>query len=168
MEIEQSSMPASPERRGFLKGAIYALTSLIAAVIGVPSGLYVLGVPGNRPKSEWADAGSISDLGKGSPQQVTFDRTRVDGWKTETERASAWVILNANGNVTAFSPLCTHLGCAYRWDSSRERFLCPCHGSSFSRTGQVLSGPAPRPLDRLDVKLEGTRLWIGPVRQSGA
>ena len=41
---------------------------------------------------------------------------------------------------------CTHLGCTIRLEG--EAFVCPCHGSRFTREGQVTQGPAPRALDR--------------------
>jgi len=65
--------------------------------------------------------------------------------------------------VTAFAPQCTHLGCAYHWDESSHNFICPCHTSAFSIDGKVLAGPAPRPLDRYTVKVEGNKLQIGPL-----
>jgi Rieske Fe-S protein len=44
--------------------------------------------------------------------------------------------------------------------------VCPCHTSFFSIEGQVLSGPAPRPLDRYVTRIENNRLQIGRLRQS--
>jgi Rieske Fe-S protein len=58
------------------------------------------------------------------------------------------------------------LGCAYHWDAQNKDFLCPCHTSIFSIDGKVVSGPAPRPLDRFDTKTEGTRLLIGELKRS--
>jgi cytochrome b6-f complex iron-sulfur subunit len=49
---------------------------------------------------------------------------------------------------------CTHLGCTVPWDAAQGRFACPCHASVFDITGQVLSPPAPRPLDFYAVRLE--------------
>jgi menaquinol-cytochrome c reductase iron-sulfur subunit len=108
------------------------------------------------------DVGDPGDLPPGAPRQVAFRRTRIDGWKVHTERASAWIVKNTAGEIAAFSPLCTHLGCAYRWESSQRQFLCPCHGSRFDAAGKVLGGPAPRPLDRYEVRVEGSRVWLLP------
>ena len=53
-----------------------------------------------------------------------------------------------------FSSLCPHLNCKYDWDASLKAFLCPCHGSQFSRFGAHMKnasgqyiGPSPRGLD---------------------
>jgi menaquinol-cytochrome c reductase iron-sulfur subunit len=155
----------SLERRSFIRGAIYTLTSLIGGTLAASIGTYLFGTPQDQPES-WADAGDISELRPGVPQEITFQRSRVDCWKIHNEKASAWVILNNEQTVTAFSPLCTHLGCAYAWQPDKKQFSCPCHGSAFSATGDVLAGPAGRPLDRYKVKLEGSRLWLGPEQKS--
>jgi Rieske Fe-S protein len=51
----------------------------------------------------------------------------------------------------ALSSECTHLKCTV--DLEGERVVCPCHGSTFDRRGQVLVGPAERPLDRYQTRL---------------
>jgi Rieske Fe-S protein len=58
----------------------------------------------------------------------------------------------ADSEIVVFSSKCTHLGCAYRWRFHRrfgKAFICPCHLSVFGADGEVLDGPAPRPLDIL-------------------
>jgi menaquinol-cytochrome c reductase iron-sulfur subunit len=71
-----------------------------------------------------------------------------------------WAVKQPQGDISVFSPICTHLGCGYRWDETERKFLCPCHGSSYDVNGQVLGGPAPRPLDILPSKVEGGRLLV--------
>jgi menaquinol-cytochrome c reductase iron-sulfur subunit len=161
-EQETEHQPAI-KRRGLITGAIYALGSLIGGTLAASVGAYLTGTPKNEDPT-WADAGEVRKLQTGSPQEIFFERARVDGWTTRTEKTAAWVVLDNQKQITAFSPLCTHLGCAYRWQSERNAFLCPCHGSVFSAHGDVLSGPASRPLDRYSVKIESGRLWLGPVQ----
>jgi cytochrome b6-f complex iron-sulfur subunit len=60
----------------------------------------------------------------------------------------------ADGSFLALSRTCTHLGCSVPWDAEKNRFVCPCHGSTFSMTGEVLTSPAPRPLDIYPVRIE--------------
>ena len=60
----------------------------------------------------------------------------------------------ADGGFLALHRECTHLGCTVPWVATEERFVCPCHASSFDITGDVLSPPAPRPLDVFPVRIE--------------
>lgn len=61
------------------------------------------------------------------------------------------VYRNKKGKVTAVSAKCTHAGCTVKWDASEHGWLCPCHGSRYSATGQVVAGPAERPLKPTDL-----------------
>lgn len=47
-----------------------------------------------------------------------------------------------NGTLHSYSAVCTHLGCIVKWNASEKSFDCPCHGSRFSYSGQVINGPA--------------------------
>ena len=49
---------------------------------------------------------------------------------------------------------CTHLGCTPDWRASENKFKCPCHGSGYDSEGVNFEGPAPRPMDRAEVKLD--------------
>ncbi|MGZ4777771.1 MAG: QcrA and Rieske domain-containing protein [Thermoanaerobaculia bacterium] len=62
----------------------------------------------------------------------------------------AFVVGTSNG-VYAISAVCTHLGCIARYKSDERVIACPCHGSRFDIEGNVVHGPAPRPLPWLDV-----------------
>jgi glycine/D-amino acid oxidase-like deaminating enzyme/nitrite reductase/ring-hydroxylating ferredoxin subunit len=51
-----------------------------------------------------------------------------------------------DGRVIERSALCTHLGCLVKWNGFEKCWDCPCHGSQFAPDGQVLNGPAVKPL----------------------
>ena len=154
------------DRRTFQLGIIYGLWSAIATILALPATVYLFWPPHSKREMDWEDAGSLAHLELKTPQQIVFRRNRVDGWKIISEKVSAWVVKMSDKEVVAFGPQCPHLGCAYHWVQQKHEFLCPCHTSTFSIDGDVLSGPAPRPLDRYEVKVQGSKLLLGPVRKS--
>jgi menaquinol-cytochrome c reductase iron-sulfur subunit len=119
-----------------------------------------------RPKTAgdggFTEVADLDQLKTGKPLEVLYSQKRVDGWRKVTQKTSAWLVKTDGTNVVAFNPACTHLGCAYHWDDSAHHFICPCHASTFSLDGRVLSGPAPRPLDQYAAKVEDGKILIGP------
>ena len=65
---------------------------------------------------------------------------------------------DANGFFKALSSTCTHLGCQVR--PARNFLTCPCHGSTFDLRGQVVRGPAQKPLANFPVELKGGQIEI--------
>jgi menaquinol-cytochrome c reductase iron-sulfur subunit len=153
-------------RRRFYVGAIYGLWALIGATLALPASVYLLLPPAARKRDEWIEIGDLNQIPIGAPEEKVFRRNRKDGWKIVSEKATAWVARLKDGQLIALAPQCTHLGCAYHWDEQKQNFLCPCHTSAFSLEGEVLSGPAPRPLDRYQVRMEGSKVLLGPVTDS--
>ncbi len=168
MSLEtQVAEPQGSTRRAFHLAVVYILGALIGIALAIPTILYLLVPPRGRRQSGFIDAGDVSQLAPGVPMEMSFEESRLDGWKLSTEKRTAWVVREPNtNNVVAFGPQCTHLGCAYHWEMAQGKFVCPCHGSYFSIDGKVLDGPAPRPLDRYVTKIENNRLQIGELRES--
>ena len=155
----------APNRRNFFGAAINGLMGIVTAALGIPAVAYLL-VPGRTKKTgQWVEAGDVGSLRLNSPEEMVFRRTRVDGWKVTSEKATAWVVKTSDTQVTAFAPQCTHLGCAYHWEEQSKEFLCPCHTSTFAIDGRVTAGPAPRPLDRYEAKVENGKLMVGRVQK---
>jgi cytochrome b6-f complex iron-sulfur subunit len=59
-----------------------------------------------------------------------------------------------DGGFLALSRTCTHLGCSVPWVEKEMKFACPCHGSAFDITGNVIEAPAPRALDIYPITIE--------------
>jgi menaquinol-cytochrome c reductase iron-sulfur subunit len=151
----------SPHRRSFFARATQILGAAIGGGLGIPALIYLIKGPNTLSPGGFVDAADLTQLKPREPVEVSFQRIRKDGWKLITEKSTAWVVKLSDSETVAYSPSCTHLGCAYHWESAKNEFVCPCHTTSFSVDGKVLGGPAPRPLDRYPVKVQDNRLLIG-------
>jgi menaquinol-cytochrome c reductase iron-sulfur subunit len=162
--MTEHSHPTHPDgqtRRSFHEVLIHGLMAVLTATIAIPAVAYLFVAPKSKRRSNWVQAADITQLPPRQPEEVVFHRSRVDGWKVIDEKTTAWVVKLDDQNVVAYTPACTHLGCAYHWDEQQKYFLCPCHTSAFGLDGKVLMGPAPRPLDRYAVRVDNGKLFIG-------
>jgi Rieske Fe-S protein len=57
-----------------------------------------------------------------------------------------------DGEFTLRSAVCTHMGCHVSWNNAERTWDCPCHGSRFKTTGEVIGGPAESPLKAVELK----------------
>ncbi len=153
-------MTASSSRRGLLVSTMIGMGGIITGALLAPAVAYLFARPKRTAPETWVEVADVSALPAGQPTEVLFQRRRVDGWKVLNEKSSAWVVKTGDAEAFALSPACTHLGCAYSWSAERKEFQCPCHTSNFSIDGTVLSGPAPRPLDRLATRIVNGKLQV--------
>ncbi len=86
-------------------------------------------------------AGKVTDYVEGEVSEIFKEEQRV------------W-ISRGDGKIVAIQAICTHLGCTPRWLPLEGKFKCPCHGSGFTKAGVNFEGPAPRPLERLAIRLD--------------
>ncbi len=73
-----------------------------------------------------------------------------------TAQHGVWVVHNeykGKDIIYALLTVCTHLGCTPNWLEGERKFKCPCHGSGFYITGVNFEGPAPRPLERMAIRV---------------
>ncbi len=70
-----------------------------------------------------------------------------EGAVLSTKGGKLAVYRNGAGELSALSPVCTHLGCLVHWNTTQKSWDCPCHGSRFDPMGHVLNGPAVTPLE---------------------
>jgi cytochrome b6-f complex iron-sulfur subunit len=67
----------------------------------------------------------------------------------------AIVVRSADGDLSAFSAVCTHLECTVQFKSDTSQIWCACHNGLYDLSGNVISGPPPRALERFTVNLRG-------------
>jgi glycine/D-amino acid oxidase-like deaminating enzyme/nitrite reductase/ring-hydroxylating ferredoxin subunit len=72
---------------------------------------------------------------------------RGEGRILDVNGSKVAVFRDVKGKLKKKSAICTHLGCLVRWNDAESTWDCPCHGSRFKPTGEVIAGPAETPLE---------------------
>lgn len=148
-------------RRTFLR-VMTALGSLISgALVGVPSARAFLSPAFRAPEPErWIKIGEVDQIEQGVPTRFDFAENVRDAWVETRAMRGVWIYTDDSEHFTVYNGQCTHLGCSYSFEQEKNRFHCPCHHGLFDvKTGAVLDGPPPRPLDRLETKIEDGILY---------
>lgn len=149
MSVEQ---PIS--RRGVL--AAGAAGAGLVVLAGCGGGSY-----GDRKSTGSAATSGAGKAGGSDDALVTLSDIPVGQAVSATHGGEPVIVAQpTQGAAAAFSAKCTHLGCTVR--PAGTELHCPCHGSRYSATtGKVLHGPAPRPLDKLDVHVANGAVLSG-------
>jgi menaquinol-cytochrome c reductase iron-sulfur subunit len=158
-------MQREPEepRRVFLASVAKAVATFVGVVVGLPALAYLGGPLARAATANWVKAGAVNTFVPGDPKLVAVTISRQDGWRTVSGARTCWVNVTSAGEIVVFNGRCTHLGCAYGWQSqggNAGRFVCPCHEGMYSIDGTVLAGPPPRPLDELESRIDGDQLMV--------
>ena len=90
-----------------------------------------------RDRFVGAEARSLRAVKRGEGKILERNGTKVAAYR------------DAAGAVTRRSAICTHMGCVVAWNTAERTWDCPCHGSRFRPTGEVISGPAEAPLSEV-------------------
>jgi cytochrome b6-f complex iron-sulfur subunit len=137
-------MPDDDERpeREITRRRLFQVTGA-AACAAAAGGAAVLSADFLRPRALFEPPTRYT---AGSPEAIDVGQILTN----ETYRA--YVIHSPEG-FRALSSVCTHLGCVTRYDPGKQVIACPCHGSRFGLDGEVLAGPAPRPLPGFEITL---------------
>lgn len=149
--VEDNPTPASPPapvkkpaavmtRRDFLWTAYGTLAAFLGVVSAAGARFFFPNVIYEPSQKFNAGPASSYDVGVSTK------------WLSEQR---VWIIRTSKGFYALWAR-CTHLGCTPNWFNDQNRFKCPCHGSNFSRDGDVIAGPAPQPLWRTKIELAKT------------
>ena len=125
-------------RRDYLRLLVTVSGGLLAGTAAVASGIFRRHGSGEAPPRRVTD-----DIGPGESFAFSYpgDDDPAIGVRLE------------DGSLVAYSSVCTHLACAVLWIKESGDLECPCHDGLFDvRTGEVLAGPPPRPLPRVELE----------------
>ena len=171
--VEEQLRPgvrAEIQRRTVVKGGAAAAAvgtlAVMAAALTAMVGRAVGGVTRVASPAAPGSTGAQPSSGARSPTSVgTVASLPVRQGVSFTNPADGnpgWVVHSAANTFVAFSAVCTHAGCPVQYDPASVQFVCPCHGGVYDgRTGQVLQGPPPAPLQSIPVHVVGGQIRVG-------
>lgn len=155
-------------RRDFFRKLGAGIAAAILGLVPAGAGLAVFLDPLRR-RAEAGGAVRVTTLealpDDGVPRRFPVVATRVDAWNKfpQTQVGAVYLRRTRDGQIQAFNAICPHAGCFVEFAAEPGRFVCPCHNSRFSMSGQMdgQSSPAPRGLDALPVELRGSNeVWV--------
>ena len=95
------------------------------------------------------------------PVRFDFSESINDAWVETRALRGVWLYTEDGTEFTVYNGQCPHLACSYGFEKDKNRFHCPCHHGLFDlKTGAVLGGPPPRPLDTLETKIVDGYLYV--------
>lgn len=146
-QVVQGTIPQGPlptvTRRSFLDVLLSVGFVSTAAAVAYPVSRYLVPPATGEPATASAVATTLAALRPNSGLLFKFgNRPGI-------------VVRTADGEVRAFSAVCTHLDCTVQFKADTSQLWCACHNGTYDLNGTVVSGPPPRPLERYVVNLRG-------------
>ena len=139
--LEGSGPPFS--RRTFLDSLLAVGFVSTAVAIAYPVAWYLVPPASGEPDTASAVAAKAAELKPNSGKVFKFgSRPGI-------------VVRTADGEVRAFSAVCTHLDCTVQFKGDTSQLWCACHNGMYDLGGNVVAGPPPRPLERFTVNVRG-------------
>ncbi len=80
---------------------------------------------------------------------IPLSEIEVNSSKKIRFAGGTYIVIRTEKGVFALSAVCTHLGCLVNWDPDAREIICPCHAARFDLNGNVIGGPAPKPLQQI-------------------
>ena len=131
------------DRRTFLDALLAVGFVSTAAAIAYPVALYLVPPASGEPETASVVAAKAMELKPNSGRVFKFgSRPGI-------------VVRAADGELRAFSAVCTHLDCTVQFKADTSQLWCACHNGMYDLGGNVVSGPPPRPLEKFVVNRRG-------------
>lgn len=135
-------------RRSFLDYLLGG--SLLATFVGIAAPVLYYLLP-----SKSAEGGGEA-VAVGDESAVPKGKGKVFPYKEK----AVIVINEEKAGLIALSAICTHLGCVVHYDEQKKQILCPCHSAVFDTKGNVVSGPAPKPLPSYKIAIASGKIMV--------
>lgn len=142
-EERASGLDTPVERRTFLDAVLgFGIVSSAAAIL-YPVWRFLIPPASGEPATASAVAARLAEVQPNTGILFRFGST------------PGLLVRDPNGELRAFSAVCTHLDCTVQYAADTSQIWCACHNGFYDLAGNVVSGPPPRPLEQFAVDVRG-------------
>ena len=136
-------------RRDFINIVKKGLTATGLTALLAPFVAYFYPPRLEETPSEAVRVGTMDDIPLGESRTIPFGRYPA-------------LVIHTDEGFKAYSAVCTHFACICKWDNTEKHIFCPCHEGYFEpNQGEVISGPPPRPLEKIPLSINNGEIFIG-------
>jgi Rieske Fe-S protein len=141
-------MPARFDRRRFLDSLLGVSFVSTLVAMAYPVWRYLIPPASGEPVTQSVVAAQASQLKANTGMLFKFGSR------------PGLLIRNQDGELQAFNAVCTHLDCTVQYKADTSQIWCACHNGFYDLSGNVVSGPPPRPLERFVVNQRGEDIVV--------
>ena len=145
-------------RRDFLSFLPWTIFASIAGVMLTNAFRFLRPQAFAASSQKWMDVAPLAQMTGDKPIMRNIMTEQNAGWSSTLEERLVYVLPQQGNKI--ISAVCPHEGCDVSWRDETNQFICPCHDSFFTATGERLSGPARRGLDPLPSRIEQGTLQV--------
>jgi cytochrome b6-f complex iron-sulfur subunit len=141
-------VPGRFDRRGFLDSLLGAGFVSTIVAMAYPVWRFLIPPASGEPVTQSVVAAQASQVKANSGLLFKFGSR------------PGLLIRTPDGDLQAFNAVCTHLDCTVQYKADTSQIWCACHNGLYDLSGNVVSGPPPRPLERLVVNQRGEEVVV--------
>ena len=149
-------------RKKFIRlGAAIGVSAAGASVVAACGGGNGSSSSSGGGATSTGGSGGSTEMGSSGGTIAQVSEVPKNSAKKFTDSGEPAVLVHLkSGDFVAYSAVCTHQQCIVNYQKQPSQLACPCHGSIFdpSQNAQVVTGPAPRPLPEIPIKVQGGRI----------
>jgi cytochrome b6-f complex iron-sulfur subunit len=149
MANDDSSVAVEPGRRNFLNWFLGTTAGAFLVSVTYPLSRYLI-----PPEVTESTASTVTLSVK--PNDVKANSGQIFRFGSQP----AILVKDANGELKAFSAVCTHLACIVQYRSDINQIWCACHNGHFDLNGRNVEGPPPKPLEQFVVNVRADQVVV--------
>jgi Rieske Fe-S protein len=149
MANDESSLAVDNGRRKFLNWFLSTTAGAFLVSVTYPLSRYLI-----PPEVEESTASTATLSIK--PNDVKANSGQIFRFGSQP----AILVKDANGELKAFSAVCTHLACIVQYRSDISHIWCACHNGHFDLNGRNVEGPPPKPLEQYVVNVRADQIVV--------